>query len=146
MRKIALLLCLVLTLAMLTGCGSKTTEQAAPAVQQKKEQAHQQRGDEPQNQTFFPGIHPHNEASQQQSHSLDEYGQLIQMQIAQGAYVYDQRQKQGEQQHAQKGCSQADADRLDLIPTDVFISHGFHLVFVLSYLRKPGFRPMWERT
>lgn len=32
MRKIALLLCLVLALAMLTGCGSKTTEQAAPAA------------------------------------------------------------------------------------------------------------------
>lgn len=32
MKKIALLLCLVLTLAMLTGCGSKTTEPAAPAA------------------------------------------------------------------------------------------------------------------
>jgi len=32
MRKIALLLCLVLTLAMLTGCGSKTAEPAAPAA------------------------------------------------------------------------------------------------------------------
>ena len=32
MKKIALLLCLVLTLAMLTGCGSKTAEPAAPAA------------------------------------------------------------------------------------------------------------------
>ena len=39
MRKIALLLCLVLTLAMLTGCGSKTTEPAAPAAADSGETA-----------------------------------------------------------------------------------------------------------
>lgn len=39
MKKIALLLCLVLTLAMLTGCGSKTAEPTAPAAADSGETA-----------------------------------------------------------------------------------------------------------